>query len=411
MKRLIWLGVCLVLLASLCLPVGARSFTDADKIKNPDAVAMMADLGLVNGYEDGSFLPRNNIRRSEAAKVAALICQQTPKATRTAAFSDVAPSFWAADFIAYCAEKGVIAGADGKFRPNDYVTGREFAKMLLACLGYEGSGYTGAQWAENVDRDAQKLGIYTGFTADPANYISRDDACLLMYNAMQCYAVVGKDASGAPAYALDELMNPMTYMEYRFHVVKYSGVLEANEYADLTEAGGRLEQGKSRLANHAAFDVSTPYEFLGRRVELYAIRTTIGTNNFYTVVGEPHLTDTEQVATVNNEESYLMALRYAAISEQSSTEYYLNGDRTSSDFMAVLEDDCHILVIDRDGDKKLDIVLATNYCQGTVTAAEPLTISSGDQTLAGGFFGEVRPLQPGDTVRCAAVGGRFCVLD
>lgn len=404
MKKLLWIIVCVLLLS---LSVGARSFTDGDKIRNPDAVAVMADLGLISGYTDGSFLPRNNIRRAEAAKVAALICQAQPKAGRSVGFSDVASEFWAADYIAFCAEKGVISGAGGKFRPNDFVTGQEFAKMLLACLGYAGSDYTGAAWAESVNADAKKLGLYNGFTAAPANYISRDDACLLMYNAMQSYAVLGTDATGAVQYALDELMNPRTYMEYRFGVVKYSGVLEANEFADLTAVGSRLEAGKSRLKDHAAFNVSTPYEFLGRRVEIYAIRTTVANNNFYLVIGEPHLTDTEHVTTVGNEANYLMALQYAGISEQSTTEYYLNGNRASSDWLAQLAEDCEITIVDRNQDKKLDMVLATNYTQGVVTSVDPLTVSSGDTTLSAGFFDEVRALQEGDTVRCANIGGMF----
>lgn len=409
MKRMARLLLCVLLTASLCLHAGALSFKDTGSIRNLDAVTMMANLGLVNGYKDGSFLPRNNIRRAEAAKVAALICEGDPKASGSVSFSDVKSGSWAANYVAYCAEKNIIAGSGGRFRPNDYVTGREFAKMLLACIGHDGSSYVGPDWAHNVDADAERLGIYAGFTVDPASLISRDDACLLMYNAMQCYAVTGTDEKGQEIYALDQLMNPITYMEYRFGVVKYAGVLEANEYADLTQKGGKLETGKSRLKGHTAFDVTTPYEFLGRMVEIYAVRITVGAANYYRVIGIPRLTDADKAFTVAGEESYLIALRYAGISTGSGTTYYHNGDLAGEDIVAALGSDCTITAVDRNGDKVLDIVLATDYQSGTVTSTDPLTISSGSSVLPGGWISEETAVSVGDTVRCAAIGGVFWV--
>lgn len=48
-------------------------FTDADKVAEYAApyVALLSELGYVNGYVDGSFAPTNNITRAEAAKIIA----------------------------------------------------------------------------------------------------------------------------------------------------------------------------------------------------------------------------------------------------------------------------------------------------------------------------------------------------
>ena len=48
-------------------------FTDADKVSEYAVpyVALLSELELINGYEDGSFLPQNNITRAEAAKIIA----------------------------------------------------------------------------------------------------------------------------------------------------------------------------------------------------------------------------------------------------------------------------------------------------------------------------------------------------
>lgn len=51
----------------------ALDFADADAIAAYAApyVAALAELGIVNGYEDGTFAPANNITRAEAAKIIA----------------------------------------------------------------------------------------------------------------------------------------------------------------------------------------------------------------------------------------------------------------------------------------------------------------------------------------------------
>lgn len=48
-------------------------FTDADEVAEYAVpyVALLSELGYVNGYEDGSFAPTNNITRAEAAKIIA----------------------------------------------------------------------------------------------------------------------------------------------------------------------------------------------------------------------------------------------------------------------------------------------------------------------------------------------------
>ena len=47
------------------------NFTDNDSIAPyaTEAVAELVGLGIMNGYEDGSFRPRGNATRAEAAKV------------------------------------------------------------------------------------------------------------------------------------------------------------------------------------------------------------------------------------------------------------------------------------------------------------------------------------------------------
>ena len=59
-RRTACLVLCVCLLLSLALPVGASDgaeFSDRGEIRNVGAVQMLVDLGLISGYSDGSFRP------------------------------------------------------------------------------------------------------------------------------------------------------------------------------------------------------------------------------------------------------------------------------------------------------------------------------------------------------------------
>ena len=62
---------------------GELTFTDAAEVEEyaKAFVAALAEMGIVNGYEDGTFAPKNNITRAEAAKIiAGVLAAQTEEA-------------------------------------------------------------------------------------------------------------------------------------------------------------------------------------------------------------------------------------------------------------------------------------------------------------------------------------------
>ena len=105
------------------------------------------------------------------------------------------------------------------------MTARELAKMLLITVGGDASRYVGENWDDAVDDDAAAQGIYTRFTKDPSLPVNRDDACLLIYNAMQGLAIEGYDEDGNVEYVMDALRNPISFLEARFGLTRYTGVV------------------------------------------------------------------------------------------------------------------------------------------------------------------------------------------
>ena len=161
MKKFLSLVLALAMTLSLVtISAGAKDFTDSDELSGvvyEEAVNVMSEMEIIDGYADGDFRPQGTLTRGAAAKIIAcmMLGKTTAEAlgTQAAPFKDVPVGSTFAGYIAYCVEAGLIDGyADGTFRPQGTLTGFAFLKMLLTALGYDSSieGYTGTNWTVNV---------------------------------------------------------------------------------------------------------------------------------------------------------------------------------------------------------------------------------------------------------------------
>ena len=202
MKKFLSLVLALVMTMSL-VTIGAgaaeyKDLTDKSEIQYDEAVAVLNKLGIITGYEDGSFKPTGALTRGAAAKIIVSLMigsEAASNLTVTAApYSDVPVTNTFAGVISYCKTAGYINGyADGTFRPTAPLTGYAFAKMLLGALGYDGKieGFTGTGWTMNVARLGNAAGLFDDFaTAFKGNDgINREEACLLALNTLKATEV------------------------------------------------------------------------------------------------------------------------------------------------------------------------------------------------------------------------------
>lgn len=340
----------MLLLAAL--PVGAASaenFTDSAEITHVEAVRMLTDLGLISGYSDGSFRPDVPVTRAQIAKLIALLSTEDPAAAQAAGFADVAESSWALSYIDYCAAQGIVSGSGGLFRPDDPVTALELCKMLLVVLGNDPARYTGAGWAENVRTDADSSHLLREFSGSVGAAVTRENACLLILNALQNPAIHGFDEDGNALYVLDELRNPRTYLEIRFDAVRYSGVVAANDAGNLTD-GAAPDAGTTRLAGYNRdFAIATDRALLGRMVNIYVRNGQ--------VLGVPceALEETSDVFTRADNLRQLLQVSDYTLSDTAA--YYYNGARADSSLLLTLTGSYTVTVLDYTGDFVIDAVL------------------------------------------------------
>lgn len=92
-------------------------------------ISFVYENGIVNGYEDKTFHPDSKITRAEFATIMQRYLGIT--LNEDASFADVAKDHWAVAYIGACKDAGLINGyEDGSFRPSNEITRAEAVKIL-----------------------------------------------------------------------------------------------------------------------------------------------------------------------------------------------------------------------------------------------------------------------------------------
>ena len=185
------------------------AFTDQADIKATDAVNMLSALGVINGYDDGSYKPDATVTRAEMAKMIFVVrnnkIDDSAYKNNSTKLTDV-NKHWAAGYIKFCESQGIIAGkGNNKFDPDATVTGVEAAKMLLVVSGYDAqkAGLTGSAWQTNVLKYAGAAGILDGVNSALESGLPRQYAAQMIYNTLDVNRVKWSEDSKS----FDDVLN------------------------------------------------------------------------------------------------------------------------------------------------------------------------------------------------------------
>ena len=328
--------------------VSYNDFSDRGEIVNKDAVSMLTTLEIIEGKPDGSYAPGENVDRAQMAKMISVMLSNNQNCDDlymnvNSGLTDISAN-WAKGYINYCYTLGVIAGrGNGTFDPSANVTAVEAAKMLLTALGYEAEieGLVGDDWALNTAALAHELGIFRNFDKDVSAPLNRDDAALLIYNAMDVEMIEQYQNGYALSYA-----DHRTILSYVFGVIRVEGVVVGNEWAQLqqTDSDAALREGRTTLDNviwydsttsntrveegvketePVTFNVTTPVEYMGKAVTMYVEKTTILANSKVIGVATNDEMNTV-VTTADGADKSDDVLDGTGVDVNKNTEYYVN---------------------------------------------------------------------------------------
>ena len=393
LKRALSLALASIMVLGLMV-VGASAasfndFTDKDEIKNSEAVNTMVSLGVISGKSDGSYDPTGSLTRAEACT---LIARMLGGGKDPILGSNIKSNFkdtqghWAENYIAYCANLGIIAGVgDGNFKPDDTLTGSAAAKMVLCALGYkpEFEGIGGANWELATNTLATKIDLYNGLeTLNPSATISRDDVAQLIYNGVQAQEVEYRNLQGDYSGTLYATENG-TMLANRFGVVKVEGVVAANEVFGISYGDKNYtatQTGKTQLTNTNTYGTNGQYNYdgvypismsndlVGQRVVIYVkFQNALSPNaSSSTVLGSPIVSDKTTVVETYSKmvktDDVKDALKGTGISMPSGNVTTYTYTESTSDAKGTSNGTTqsagvHTRFIDNNGDGTVDLII------------------------------------------------------
>lgn len=180
-----------------------QAFTDVSEGSTYySAIESLANLGIVGGYEDGSFGPNNSVNRVEALKmilISAGVAVPEYDDAEVIGFSDVASGAWYMKFISEAKARGIVKGNDdGTFAPGRTVVKAEFLKMMFEAFDSDLSRHENltdavandvqsGQWYAPYMSYAKTLGVITPTVEDnllPGAELTRGECAEIIYRML-----------------------------------------------------------------------------------------------------------------------------------------------------------------------------------------------------------------------------------
>lgn len=192
MKKIIAVILAVIMIMSLAtVAFAANSFTDISNSKNKEAIETLYELSVIDGYSKTKFGPKLTLSRAEACAVMVRALYGDKIVYWTNSFTDVPVRAWYAPYVDVAVYYDIMHGHSATtFAPDEDITYDQMATLVLNALGYNAPQLSGT-WPENVERIANILGLYdnTSRFVLGSDVITREDACQMLYNALDCSVV------------------------------------------------------------------------------------------------------------------------------------------------------------------------------------------------------------------------------
>lgn len=164
------------------------------------SVTYLVSTGVINGYEDDTYRPDNQITRAEYTKLVVELYKKYSDVSANSGaesdFADVDKNTWYYDCVSEGALLGLIQGNNGRFNPDSQITRQDAALILYRLLDKMGNTPKGmlafndrsdiAKYARSEVAALAAEGIVSGVGNGkfmPLNNITRAETAQMLYNA------------------------------------------------------------------------------------------------------------------------------------------------------------------------------------------------------------------------------------
>ncbi|MBR2895428.1 MAG: S-layer homology domain-containing protein [Oscillospiraceae bacterium] len=399
LKKILAMALALVMSFSL-MSVSSAAFQDDADVTDTfaESVEVLNGLKVFEGYEDGSFKPQGSITRAEVAAIIYRVVtgdvddKQVGIYADYNVFSDVKSTSWYAGYVNYCANAKYIKGyGDGKFGPNDPVTGYQALAMILRAIGYDKNNeFSGSSWQVETAKIANLRGITKNVTANLlGGAATREVVAEVLFRTIMVPQVTYTLALGYTEYQnkLENtgVKNPSLAWQ-NFKLEKLTGEITAvGRAANTTTLEGVQLGDETTVSKAVVKNTDTSWEFIGYKGYVYATPTTAVVNNTKTWNAVTGVNVIGESLKVSHD-----GTKWATISKNlldTAVTYYYNGVQLT-DGSAKIDDETITVAdlqnmatqvgvkfdfIDNDFGGKAEVVAVTDYTVTYVSGAAGTT--------------------------------------
>ena len=402
--------------------MAGAAFTDSADIEATDAVDTLSALGVINGYEDGSFKPNGTVTRAEMAAMIYIVRNEGK--TDASGYENLPTSFtdikghWAEGYIKHAQTMGIISGRNDKtFDPNAKVTGVEAALMCLRTAGYDAAkaGIGGATWANKTLSLANEAGLLDDVKADLAAACPRQWAAQLIFNMLDTDCVTWSndsetfeknDRGGKPYGTVGE-----KYMK----LYKNTGILtEVKEdskgtysIAIATETSDDYNKERRDTWTKVKADYT---DLLGQEVKVMYKKADDAYGVFATDENEVALKSTvgqldslkkgDKTIEVDGDKYDLETLKGVYTVSNGKISLAKDTDGDSIDVAMAKNTASTVYLVSNDGDSKIDtiVVIEAEVAKVNYVGSDSITLANGIGTIDEGDFAAYEGMKKGDYV-------------
>ncbi len=413
--------VVFTLVNTVVMPVSAATFTDVTAGTSVyKAVDVLNKLGVINGYDDGTFKPDNNVTRAEFT--AMLLRTRGMGALGSTSLENppfpdvVTPNVsWAIGNIRTAHSMGIINGYDdGTFKPTNNVSYEEAIKMIVCALGYGEMGNEGAAWYSKYLTTAIQLGFTEGVKGVVGTPATRAMIAEMLYNCLEVELAENNE------------ITDKTILEDDLKLKKQVGYISSNPTVSLTSPNANLRADEVEIT-------------VGDETDIYKVDNAAEYNDmlgaqitFYSTVDRNAGTKTLVMATVERSVTLEISADKIddSLSDENAVVYYESDDAKRASQVSI---DPNAIVIyndqlyganadsstyaqyctdkgvdaiptlgsmkflDRNADKKYDIVFIDSYDAYIVSSVTTSTSTFADNNLRKGLANNKVTLDVTDT--------------
>lgn len=266
-------------------------FSDVSGESNGKTLSLISGLGIMKGYENGEFLPDQEITRAEFAEILVNILNlksdgngfnwnntylgdeeselelKLPVENKSV-FYDVPISHWACESIRLVAEFGVMRGYEGYFEPDSPITYQEAVKTLLRLMGYGSLASVEGGYPSGYLKQAVRLGISAGKDVAPTQKLTRMQMALLFYSSLDVDVLIETVFGENREYTTRE---GETFLTNVMKVRKCRGILSATDLGSLngTERLGQRQIRVDGMLLSVGEELDGIRDWIGREVDVY----------------------------------------------------------------------------------------------------------------------------------------------